>query len=216
VQQYAWQTPREPRRPDDGEERMKAIAHKESLLADYMDDADIFGDNHAIWAEVSANLAGEVGKEAIVQSYHSVWTAPSESGLQNSMSVTEAARSGKGWWQQNHHIAGACAARVLSAEGEAREKAEAPAMALNESKRVHPAAANTARTVLQATAEEFDHRDFSSQSYRIVANVSANLVGEADKETVEQEYHSVWEAPKESGLHNSMSVTEAAKLGKAW
>lgn len=49
-----------------------------------------------------------------------------------------------------------------------------------------------------------------------MANVSANLVGEADKEAVAQEYHSVWEAPKESGLHNSMSVTEAAKLGKAW
>lgn len=48
-----------------------------------------------------------------------------------------------------------------------------------------------------------------------MANVSAKLVGEADKEAVAQEYHSVWEAPKESGLHNGMSVTEAAKIGQS-
>ena len=64
--------------------------------------------------------------------------------------------------------------------------------------------------------DELDDQDLFAEDSGISANVSGNLVNEANKDTIEQAHHSVWEAPEEAGLQNSMSVDEAAKAGTGW
>jgi hypothetical protein len=232
---------------------------------DDLDDPDLFNDDEEIGAAVSGNLMREANKETVELSHHSVWEAPRESGLQNSMSVAEAAESGQGWYQYDEApgaaagVAEGAGGSVLPVEakaerpGGARIATKAPAAkpkraaglvetakravgaksspagskkingkeavptAPSEPKSVKPAPALKAKPAPPiATEDELDDPDLFNEDEEIGAAVSGNLVGEANKETVELSHHSVWEAPKESGLQNSMSVAEAAEAGTGW